>query len=78
VSIGQHPCLCHEVEHSRSLIKNQGLAGEGLWSRVDVAGWDRVVDVDQDTGVGGLVSSRESNKVLRRRAATSGNLNLST
>jgi hypothetical protein len=59
-------------------INNQSLASECLWPRVCVAGWDGVVDVDQDTGVGGLVSTGESNQVRGCRAATSGNIELST
>lgn len=69
--------LVHIVEPGSSPIILQHLAGEGLRSRVNVAGRDGVVDVDQDARVGGLVSTRERSKIRGRRASTTRHVELS-
>jgi hypothetical protein len=54
------------------------LAGEGRRTRVDIAGRNRVVDVDKNSWVGSLVGTRESSQVGRRLGAASGDLELGT
>lgn len=56
---------------TNTLGRSQRLAGECWWARVCVAGRDGVIDIDQDTRVRRLISTRERNQVGRRLAAAS-------
>lgn len=59
------------LSSTKTLRRSQRLAGERWWARVCVAGRNGVVDVDQDTRVRRLISTRERNQIGRRLAAAS-------
>jgi hypothetical protein len=72
-----HSCL-HDMPSALPLVARPNLTSEGSRPRVDIAGRNRVVDVDQNSWVASLVGTREGYQVGSRLGAASSDLELGT